>query len=179
MRPLAFLICLFLTSPAQAAQRVAPFQAIVVAAHDGDTVTLVTPDHRRIKTRLAYCDSPELAMPGKWPDQSGGWEAHTAIDNLILGKTVTVQPIGESYHRMVADLHLGAMDVCEEMAREGQAMIDPRYTQTPALYMAQDEAAKARRGLWADPAPEPPWEFRAEHEPTRSTGVLRPPHIHR
>jgi micrococcal nuclease len=166
MKPLTFSVILsFLSTPALAAHRVilphAPFTAIILACHDGDTCLALTPDHHRVKIRLAHCDSPEMEQPGKWPLQPGAYEAHTAIDNLILGKAVTVIPTGtESYHRTVADIHFSNFDVCEEMAREGEAMIDPRYTHDTRLFMTQDEAAKEKRGLWRDRAPICPWEWR-------------------
>jgi micrococcal nuclease len=157
----------FLTAvPAYAAPRfpmpTAPFSAIVISAHDGDTLTVQTSDRHWYKVRLESCDSPELQVSGKWPDQPGGWQAHTALDHLILGKTVTVDPVGESYHRLVADIHVRNIDVCEEMAREGEAWVDPRYTHDARLFMAQDYAAKHHLGIWGSSDPIPPWIWRHE-----------------
>jgi micrococcal nuclease len=165
MKALAFSVILSLLSfPAHAAHRVIlpqPYQAIVYSIHDGDTLTILHAGHRE-KIRLHACDSPELAVPGKWPDQPGGYEATAALIHLIMGQTVTIIPNGtESYHRMVADIHFQNFDVCEEMLREGEAMADPRYTHDTRLFAAQDEAAKEKRGLWKDRAVICPWEWRA------------------
>lgn len=143
--------------PAHAESRT-PYQAIIISVHDGDTALALHDGHRE-KLRLASCDSPERATP-EWPDQPASWEATAALIRLIMGQTVTVVPTGqESYHRTVAAIHVGQVDVCEEMLREGEAMIDPRYSSDPALYEVQRQAIIARRGIWAG-QPVFPWVWR-------------------
>jgi endonuclease YncB( thermonuclease family) len=39
------------------------------------------------------------------------------------------------------------------------------YLRTHAYRDLEREARAARRGLWADPAPAPPWEFRRTEHP--------------
>src|SRR4051794_35294322 len=96
--------CLFITviSPANAAP---PYQAIVLSVHDGDSLTALHNSHRE-KLRLANCDSPERAVPGKWSDQPGAWDATAALIRMVMGQTVTVHPVGESYNRIVANIHI-------------------------------------------------------------------------
>lgn len=43
------------------------------------------------------------------------------------------------------------------------AWVFDRYATDRTLYAIQDEARAARRGLWSDAAPVPPWEWRAQH----------------
>jgi micrococcal nuclease len=155
---LAFILSVF-AFPAHAANR-APFQAIVAAIHDGDTFSVITPDHRWHKIRLASCDSPEEPVPGKWSKQPYADAATSALIHFIMGQTVTVFPDGtESYHRTVAAIEFKDVDVCEAMAREGLAWIDPRHDHNRMeLYAAQDDAARHHRGIWAsDTEPVPPW----------------------
>jgi len=64
---------------------------------DGDTVQT----YRKVRgsnfIRLAGVNAPEL-------HQFGGIEAKNRLKRQIQGKTVTVQPVGRSYSRVVAKL---------------------------------------------------------------------------
>ena len=156
-------IFLGLTIPCQA------FPAIVYAAHDGDTVTLLAGGHLT-HCRLAGIDSPELHVNGKWPDQPGAYEAHAALDNMILGQTVDVQDTGQrSFKRMVcritAVIDGKLVDVNEEMVREGWAwdavQFEPARDRDPAMASLQAQAQAARVGIWASNSVAP-WDWRHE-----------------
>lgn len=47
-----------------------------------------------------------------------------------------------------------------ETAKPGMAGVYNRYVTDRDLYRVQKEAQSNRRGLWADPAPMLPWEWR-------------------
>jgi hypothetical protein len=48
-----------------------------------------------------------------------------------------------------------------QMGRDGFAWLYTAFSKDAALRtMPQTEARAAKRGLWIDPAPVPPWEFR-------------------
>ncbi len=51
------------------------------------------------------------------------------------------------------------------LAREGLAMIDPRYVDTCSVAVQQAENQARQRGLrvWGDPNFFPPWEFRPNY----------------
>ena len=67
---------------------------------------------------------------------------------------------------MLGKVLVGGRDACLEQVRAGMAWHYKYYEneQSPAdrrLYAeAELEARRARRGLWADPNPTPPWDFR-------------------
>jgi endonuclease YncB( thermonuclease family) len=44
--------------------------------------------------------------------------------------------------------------------RAGMAWVFDKYVTDRSLYAVQDEAKAAKRGLWADIHPVPPWEWR-------------------
>jgi endonuclease YncB( thermonuclease family) len=44
--------------------------------------------------------------------------------------------------------------------RAGMAWVFDKYVTDRGLYAVQEEARAARRGLWADKKPTPPWEWR-------------------
>jgi len=49
--------------------------------------------------------------------------------------------------------------------RDGFAWVFRRFENDPALIALEDEAKAARRGLWRDPEPVPPWVWRERHPP--------------
>ncbi len=51
-------------------------------------------------------------------------------------------------------------DVNLEMVRLGFAWRYNRYSNDPALLVAQEEAKRAKRGLWLNPTPVAPWLWR-------------------
>ncbi len=46
------------------------------------------------------------------------------------------------------------------MVKAGMALRFDKYSKDGAFQTAQEEAQRARRGLWVDPAPVAPWEWR-------------------
>lgn len=65
------------------------------------------------------------------------------------------QPFGQRSKQSLSDLCYGRDAAIEDGGRD-------RYATDRSLYAIQDEARAARRGLWSDPAPVPPWEYRAK-----------------
>jgi endonuclease YncB( thermonuclease family) len=47
-----------------------------------------------------------------------------------------------------------------EMVKMGMAWQYDKYSKSAVLRRAQSEAKAQKRGLWRDPFPVPPWEFR-------------------
>lgn len=137
-----------------------PITGRVVEVIDGDTVTVLVQGREQLKVRLAGIDAPERK-------QAFGQRAKRQLSALVFGKAVTV--VGrkqDRYRRLIAKLLVEGQDANLEMIALGYAWHFKRYEleQSPAdrVAYAQVEArARAeRRGLWADPAPLPPWEFR-------------------
>lgn len=132
----------------------------VVGVTDGDTVTVLLPTRVQLKVRLAGIDAPEQK-------QAFGQRAKQRLSTLVFGKTVTV--VGskqDRYRRLIAKLLVDGQDANLEMVSSGFAWHFKRYEseQAPEDRMtyarAEVSARSGRRGLWADPAPLPPWEFR-------------------
>jgi len=55
---------------------------------------------------------------------------------------------------------VGDVNINAEQVRRGMAWVYRQYAHDLSLYAIEAEAKAARRGLWADPAPIPPWEWR-------------------
>ena len=126
----------------------------IVGVHDGDSVTLLTPDKIEVKVRLDGIDAPELKQPF-------GNAAKQALSNLIFGKDVAVKVTGKDrYGRALGQVAAGATDVNRSMVAAGMAWHYEKYSKDPKLAAAQAAAKTARRGLWADSAPVAPWAWR-------------------
>ena len=126
----------------------------IIEVHDGDTATLLSGD-RKYRIRFYGIDAPELS-------QRGGAESHDALSSKILGADVVVCVTSvDHYGRAVGRVKLGERDINLEMVREGQAWYYSNYAKGDTALAAADEYARSRKtGLWRDPAPQPPWEYR-------------------
>jgi endonuclease YncB( thermonuclease family) len=80
---------------------------------------------------------------------------------VYFKKQVEVRPQTTArYGRTVARVICDGTDANAEMVRAGMAWVFDKYVTDRSLYSVQAEAREARRGLWADAAPVPPWEWR-------------------
>ena len=68
------------------------------------------------------------------------------------------QSFGQRSKQSLSDLCYGR----DAAIRRGMAWVFDRYATDRRLYAIQDEARAARRGLWINAAPVPPWEYRAK-----------------
>ena len=53
-----------------------------------------------------------------------------------------------------------AGNINEKMVQLGYAWVYRKYAKNPKLFGLERTAREARRGLWRDPKPVPPWEWR-------------------
>lgn len=152
------LIALFLTVSCPAET----ITGRVVGVHDGDTLTLLTPDKQQVKVRLYGIDAPETK-------QAFGSRAKQALSDLAFGKEAKLDIKNKDrYGRSVAWVYVGSLNANEEMVRQGMAWWYRDYAKKDAkLGELQAEAQKAKRGLWADKEPVPPWEWRKQKSPAR------------
>jgi micrococcal nuclease len=137
------------------------FTGRVVGVADGDTVTVLV-EHaggrkEQVKVRLHGIDAPEAK-------QAFGSRSKESLSDLVAGKTVTVQQTDKDrYGRVVAVLLVAGKNVNIEQVRLGMAWWYRQYAKTDKqLEQAEAEARRAKRGLWVDPSPVPPWEFRRQ-----------------
>lgn len=130
----------------------------VVAVHDGDTITVLV-ERREVRVRLAGIDAPERG-------QAHGSAARRALALRVAGRDVEVDARGrDGYGRTLGVVRAGALDVNRAQVADGWAWVFRRYADDAALVALEDEARRARRGLWRDPAPLPPWTWREQHPP--------------
>jgi endonuclease YncB( thermonuclease family) len=126
----------------------------VVGISDGDTITvLVARDP--VKVRLANIDAPESGQP--W-----GSRSKQSLSELCAGAQARLETQGKDrYGRTIATVFCNGTNANREQVRQGMAWIFDRYARWDSpLYAMQREAKLAERGLWSDPQPMPPWEWR-------------------
>ncbi|MEJ5368115.1 MAG: thermonuclease family protein [Bryobacteraceae bacterium] len=132
-----------------------PFQARVVSIADGDTLTVLH-QRRQIRIRLHGIDCPE-------PGQPFHRRAAQRTAQLAFGQTVTILPQSrDRYGRLVASVLLpDGRSLSQILVAEGLAWHYRQYAPNDTTLARLEQSARsARRGLWQDPAPVPPWQWR-------------------
>lgn len=150
MRAFIFLAVLCVT-PCIA---LADFVGRVVKVSDGDTLTVLV-DNKQVRVRLDAIDAPELK-------QSFGTRSQQSLAELCAAKSARVIERGmDRYGRTVGWIICEGVDANSEQVRRGMAWVYERYApRYSPLYALQGEAHDTRRGLWADPQPMAPWQWR-------------------
>jgi micrococcal nuclease len=142
------------TGPAHAAKPGPPVDGRVVKITDGDTVTVLDGSNTQHKIRLAGIDAPEKGQPF-------GTKARENLAGKMFGQVVHVEVVDvDRYRREVGRIYLGERFINAEMVRDGFAWRYPQYDRPGEFTAAEADAHEHRRGLWADPNPVPPWEWR-------------------
>jgi len=133
----------------------------VVKVSDGDTITVLTAGNVPVKVRLAEIDAPENG-------QAFGKKAKEALAGLVAGHEVTVESSKrDRYGRVLGEVFLGPRNVNRWLIEHGWAWQYRAYSRNPDLCRLEAAARAAKRGLWADPTPVPPWEFRRAKRETQ------------
>ena len=132
----------------------------VVKIADGDTVTVLDEFNRQHRIRLVGIDAPERKQPFSTVSRQ-----HLA--DLVFGRTVAVEwSRRDRYQRILGKIWVDEQDVNLAQIRAGLAWHYKRYGKTQQfadrkLYAEAEELARLEgAGLWNDPAPVAPWDFR-------------------
>lgn len=132
----------------------------VVAVADGDTLTVLDPQHVTHKIRLIGIDAPEKAQPF-------GAVSKQHLAELVFQRDVQVQwEKKDRYGRTLGKVLLNGTDVNLRQVMDGMAWWYRHYArdQEPAdqarYSEAEARAQHSRIGLWSMEAPVPPWDWR-------------------
>ena len=131
------------------------FTGPVVSVLDGDTIEVLH-NNRAERIRLSGIDCPEKG-------QAYGQKAKYAASGLVFGKEIILQTHGkDKYGRTLADVLLAdGTNVNYELVKGGWCWWYRKYAPGDVkLEKLESEARESRMGLWADPHPVPPWEWR-------------------
>lgn len=126
----------------------------VVRVVDGDTLEMRSSTDT-VKVRLAHIDAPEKGQPFNQ-------RAKETLARLCAGQQAWLQQTDtDRYGRRVGEVTCQGRNANQVLLHEGMAWVYPKYTPNNHPFYGEEQAARTdRRGLWADPAPMPPWEWR-------------------
>ena len=144
----------------------------VVTVHTGDTLTVLDARNTQHKIRLTGIYAPQLR-------QAFGAESKQNLSGMVYRKQVTVEwdkrgrdgrILGKVLYRpdlCVTPACLDRTDANYQQIAVGLAWHydkqnerDQSREDRERYAAAEKNARAAKRGLWADPAPVPPWEWR-------------------
>ena len=138
---------------------------LVVAITDGDTLTARC-ETQTLIIRLAEIDAPEKRQPF-------GERSKQHLSSLCYRQQAEIQPkTKDRYGRTVARVYCAGVDANAAMVRDGMAWAFTKY-QTDAAFPELEAQAKIRKvGLWSDPAPLAPWDWRASQRSRAQSAEL-------
>lgn len=160
MRQLIYTVTTSIFLLLAASSTAATLTGKVIHVADGDTITVLDDSRTQHVIRLSGIDSPEKRQPF-------GTKAKQHLSGLVAGQTVTVDyKKRDRYKRIVGKITLNGTDICLEQIRAGLAWHYKKYVKEQPdadrmTYAAEEDAARERKaGLWSEPHPVAPWEFR-------------------
>lgn len=123
---------------------------------DGDTIKVLQ-DGRETKIRLYGVETLEK-------QQAFGQKAKDFTASLVARKMVDVEPVDQDrYGRTVGLVTVAGQNLNEELVKNGFAWVYRQYCRRGecSSWMKEESQARAAKiGLWVDPGPVPPWEWR-------------------
>jgi micrococcal nuclease len=131
------------------------FTGKVVGISEGDTISVMR-EGRIVQVRLYGIDCPERGQPF-------GGRAKQITSDMVFGREVTVQvETTDRYGRIVGEVILpDGLSLNKDLVHAGLAWWYRKHAPNDRTLKALEAGAKeARRGLWADKDPIPPWEWR-------------------
>lgn len=131
----------------------------VVGVSDGDTLTVLV-GVQQYRVRLQGIDAPESG-------QAFGSVSKQGLSSLAFGRSVQVEfREQDRYGRILGVVYVDGQDINLAMIKHGLAWHYKHYQrdQSPdkrQTYAAAEKGAQiAQIGVWRDPSPTPPWDFR-------------------
>lgn len=144
----------------------ATVSAQFIIPSDGDTFRAKDPKNptEAFLCRFSGSDAPETKHGNK-PGQPYGEQSLANFQKLVANKEVkvTVKEARDSYGRLICDISVEGKDVQLEQIKGGFAWAFDQYASPEvkeAYKAAQRQAAAQKLGLWSDPNPVKPGDWR-------------------
>jgi endonuclease YncB( thermonuclease family) len=135
-------------------------EGVAVSVDDGDSFELRVAGRGRVAVRLHAIDAPERL-------QAYGEAARRALADAVAGRSVHIDCYKTDRRgRRVCRAWIGGDDLQLRLLEQGHAWHFTAYldeqseAERQSYSSAQARAREARRGLWAQAAPMPPWTCR-------------------
>lgn len=133
----------------------------VVRVIDGDTVSVLDADKTQHRIRLSQIDAPESKQPYSKVSKE-------ALSALIADKEVKVKIAGiDRYQRVLGEIFIGDTNANLYLVEKGLAWAYTDYVTDPRYLKAQEIAEQKKLGLWRDPQPLAPWDYRHQQREQR------------
>lgn len=128
------------------------YEGTIIRVIDGDTYVFQTQEGS-FKVRMDGIDAPES-------DQAYGKES-TLFMEAYLNKPGTLKSSGvDRYGRILGTLFIENKNINLESVKTGNAWHYKKYSSDTELNNAEVYARENKLGLWKNPAPIEPWEWR-------------------
>ena len=158
----AFLLLLFLFSCGEGNKKEKietnlplTFEGKVTGIKDGDTYKVFYNGSEKT-IRLAHIDCPEKKQPF-------GSKAKQFASDICFGKYVTVKSEGKKdrYKRIIAEIILqDDTNLNKELVKNGLAWHFKKYSDNQEYSELEISARDKKIGLWSEPNPTAPWDWR-------------------
>lgn len=131
------------------------FEGKVVGIKDGDTIEVLTVDKKVEVIRLAHVDCPEKAQPF-------GQRAKQFASDFCFGKTVKIIETARRDRggRMIGLVLYNDKCLNQALVSNGLAWHFKKYSKDMSYDVLEQKARAAKIGLWLDPNPIAPWDWR-------------------
>ena len=150
------LLCPFVSAcPSKEEQPSATLSGKVISVKDGDTIDILY-YNKKLTIRLAHIDCPEKKQPY-------GQAARQFVSDKCFGQTVTIRHNNEydRSKRLIGEVILANNENLNKLlVKAGLAWHFKKYSTDNSYAVLEQEARKQRIGLWSEPNPVAPWEWR-------------------
>ena len=140
----------------------------VIGIKDGDTIEILK-DNQPVTVRLYGVDAPEKNQPY-------GTQAKNFASELAFGKQVELNEKGQDrYGRTIGEIILpDGKSLNQELVANGFAWYYKAYANDPKLGYLENDARRLERGLWSQPTPVAPWDFRKNKREKSKAAANKP-----
>jgi endonuclease YncB( thermonuclease family) len=183
LRTLAFCLLALLSFAARAATQT--FDARVVGVTDGDTITVLDANKVQHRIRLAGIDAPEKGQP--FAERS-----KQSLRRMVMGRNARIEwDERDRYGRLVGKAWVTPAGInctrepCPKTLDAGRAQLTVGLAwhylgrhqdeEDSLAYEFDEMEARARRvGLWSEPEPVAPWDWRHGNAKAPKSGGMEP-----
>lgn len=135
----------------------------VVKVKDGDTVVILDDSNTQFTIRVADIDCPERGQPYSKV-------AKDFVIKEIAGKKVKIlEKNKDRYGRIVGFVLYNDKDLSQELLRRGYAWHYKYFSDNTTLALLEKEAKLNKVGLWIDPSPINPYNWRKQQKKERTS----------
>ncbi len=121
---------------------------------DDGNIIVVMKGNDTVRVRLEGIACPETG-------QSFHDEATQFVTNLVLGKDIFVDVKTVDYdRRLVSSVKVDGKEVSMELIKEGLAWYYDKISKNIELASAEQAARKQKLGIWSQPDPMAPWDYK-------------------